>query len=223
MGRPGPLSWLVQRGAPSGASRRACQAGTMRAQGRPQTHRPELVAVLHRDLVHHGGDHAAGPAPGRPEVHDDGHRAVQHLLLEVPLRHRACQRGRPQGPLKRGGPPCRALLAGWRRALLAVQAQLAGQGQRPAAQHAGGCPAHQLAPSAGPWRGGGTPSCQRAICGAGPCWAGPAGKGCQRVCRAGCSRGAADELARPAGGWTARRRTCCTGARALRCPSARPR
>ena len=59
------------------------------------SHRLDLSLVLNRQLVDQGSDHAAWAAPGRPEVHDDRHIALQHQLLEVVICHGAsCRTGR---------------------------------------------------------------------------------------------------------------------------------
>ena len=51
------------------------------------TYRLELSVVLLRQLVDEGRDHAAGPAPGRPEVHENGNVALEHLSLEGGIGH----------------------------------------------------------------------------------------------------------------------------------------
>lgn len=51
------------------------------------TYRLELSFVLLRQLVDERRDHAAGPAPGRPEVHEDGDVALEHLRLEGGVGH----------------------------------------------------------------------------------------------------------------------------------------
>jgi hypothetical protein len=51
------------------------------------THRLELSCVLLRELVDERRDHAAGPAPGRPEVHENGDVALEHLSLEGGISH----------------------------------------------------------------------------------------------------------------------------------------
>ena len=42
----------------------------------------DAARVLRRELLEHGGDHAARAAPGRPEVDDDGDLRLEDLGLE---------------------------------------------------------------------------------------------------------------------------------------------
>ena len=51
------------------------------------TYRLELPRVLLSELVDEGSDHAARPAPGRPEVNEDGNVALEHLSLEGSVGH----------------------------------------------------------------------------------------------------------------------------------------
>ena len=71
---------------------RASKRGVPRAPrgervGNVCTYRLELSFVLLRQLVDERRDHAAGPAPGRPEVHEDGDVALEHLRLEGGVGH----------------------------------------------------------------------------------------------------------------------------------------
>ena len=43
---------------------------------------PQLVLVLHSQLVDDGRYHAARPTPGSPEVQQHGHRALEHQLIK---------------------------------------------------------------------------------------------------------------------------------------------
>ena len=45
------------------------------------------VGILVRDLIHNGGEHLAGAAPGRPEVHQNGLVRLQNLSLEIVFRN----------------------------------------------------------------------------------------------------------------------------------------
>jgi hypothetical protein len=51
------------------------------------TYHADLLPVLPGDLVDDGRDHAAGAAPGGPEVHQHGHGRVQHQVLKGALGH----------------------------------------------------------------------------------------------------------------------------------------
>ena len=41
--------------------------------------------VYFGNLRHSGGDHPAGAAPGRPEIHKDGNGGTEHFLLKILL------------------------------------------------------------------------------------------------------------------------------------------
>ena len=47
----------------------------------------EVVGVVAGDLLDHGGDHVAGNAPLRPEIHEDGPVGPEDQICEVPIRH----------------------------------------------------------------------------------------------------------------------------------------
>src|SRR3972149_10101293 len=47
-----------------------------------ELHELHLPVVLPCQLFYQGGDHAAGAAPGRPEVHDHGPPGLEYLFVE---------------------------------------------------------------------------------------------------------------------------------------------
>lgn len=75
-----------------GDSRTTIRGWKRRGSGRAalvgdHTHRLELPRVFLSELVDEGSDHAARPAPGRPEVNEDGNVALEHLSLEGSVGH----------------------------------------------------------------------------------------------------------------------------------------
>src|SRR3990170_1796370 len=52
-----------------------------------ELHELHLPVVLSRQLFHQGGDHAAGAAPGCPEVHEHGCTGLEYLFVERGVGH----------------------------------------------------------------------------------------------------------------------------------------
>ena len=90
--RPQYCAWNCKWGVPAHSSRHsACPAPCLPSGNtdRQETHRSQPVAVLDGQLVDERGDHAAWPAPGRPEIYHHWHGALEHQLLKGSVVHRS--------------------------------------------------------------------------------------------------------------------------------------